>query len=48
MMALRSRGLCAGSGSPPLDATVISRASLEKSLERSLSCLPLRNMMFLN
>src|SRR5260221_6924705 len=48
MMAVRRRGLCTGSGRPCLDATVISRASLEKSLERSLSWRPLRNMMFLN
>src|SRR5437588_9414660 len=46
-MAARSRGLCAGSGRPCFAATVISRASLENSLERSLSCRPLRNMMFL-
>src|ERR1700744_4828418 len=48
MMAVRRRALCAGPGRPALAATVISRASLEKSLERSLSCLPLRNMIFLN
>src|SRR4029079_18826633 len=48
MMAVRSRGLWAGSGRPDLAATVISRDSLAKSLERSLSCFPLRNMMFLN
>src|SRR5579864_6382871 len=46
-MAARSLGLCTGSGRPCFEATVISRASLEKSLERSLSWRPLRNMMFL-
>src|SRR5438067_8812573 len=46
-MAARSRGLWTGSGRPCFAATVISRASLENSLERSLSCRPLRNMMFL-
>ena len=33
---------------PILAATVISRASLENSLERTASTLPLRCMMFLN
>ena len=37
-----------GSGRPSLAATVISRASLENSLDRIASCLPLRCMMFLN
>src|SRR5258706_1409746 len=48
MMAARRRGLWAGSGSPSLADTVISRESLENSLERWASCLFLRNMMFLN
>ena len=43
VMAARRRGFMAGSGRPILAATVISRASLEKSLERFLSCAPLRN-----
>src|SRR5438270_4473274 len=47
-IAARRRGLCAGSGSPCFAETVISRDSLENSLERCASCLLLRNMMFLN
>ena len=46
--ATLSRAFIAGSGSPIFAATVISRASLENSLERFLSCAPLRNWMFLN
>src|SRR5579871_3660025 len=46
--ARRRRALADGSGSPCLAARVMSRDSLENSLERSLSCLPLRNWMFLN
>ena len=46
--ASRSRELEAGSGRPVLAARVMSRDSLENSLERALSCLPLRNWMFLN
>src|SRR5262247_501900 len=42
------RAFIAGSGRPILAAAVISRASLEKSLERFLSWAPLRNWMFLN
>ena len=38
----------AGSGMPIFAAAVISRPSLEKSLERFLSWAPLRNWMFLN
>src|SRR3569833_1408152 len=45
--ARRRRALNAGSGTPSLAATVISRASLENTLERAASLLPLRNMMFL-
>src|SRR5690606_33590149 len=45
--ASRSRALKAGSGTPSLAATVISRASFEKTLERAASDLPLRCMMFL-
>ena len=37
-----------GSGMPIFAATVISRANLEKSLERIASCLPFLCMMFLN
>src|SRR5436190_15069311 len=48
MIAERSRGLKAGSGMPSLAAMVISRPSLAKSWARTLSCLPLRCMMFLN
>src|ERR1043166_165746 len=47
-MAAPSRGFIPGSGSPSFAATVISRASLEKSFERTASCRPLRCMMFLN
>ncbi len=47
-MARRSRALAEGSGRPALAATVISRDSLEKILDRILSCFPLRCMMFLN
>src|SRR5437867_1077792 len=43
-----SRAFMAGSGRPIFAAAVISRASLEKSLERFLSWAPLRNWMFLN
>ena len=45
--ARRRRELKAGSGMPILAATVISRASLEKTFERAASDLPLRCMMFL-
>src|SRR5262245_1687990 len=38
----------AGSGMPIFAAAVISRPSLEKTLERFLSWAPLRNWMFLN
>src|SRR3954462_8976562 len=48
MMAARSRAFIDGSGSPSLAETVISRASLLKSLDLALSCRPLRCMMFLN
>ena len=48
MLAARRRGLKFGSGMPILAATVISRPSLENSLERTLSWRPLRCMMFLN
>src|SRR5881397_1188581 len=37
-----------GSGTPSFADTVISRASLENSLERAASWRPLRCMMFLN
>src|SRR5690606_10666204 len=47
LTASRSRALKAGSGTPSLAATVISRASLEKILERTASLLPLRCMTFL-
>jgi hypothetical protein len=47
-MAARRRGLKAGSGAPSFAATVISRASLPKSLERCASTRPFRCMMFLN
>jgi hypothetical protein len=47
-MAARRRGFMAGSGIPSLAETVISRASLENSFERTLSWRPLRCMMFLN
>src|SRR3984893_15476426 len=46
--AARSRAFMAGSGRPNFAATVISRASLENSLERIASCLPFLCMMFLN
>ena len=45
--ASRSREFMAGSGIPDLAATVISRLSLENSLERTASARPLRCMMFL-
>src|SRR5580704_2840362 len=48
MTAALSRAFMSGSGRPSLAATVISRASLEKSLERIASCLPFLCMMFLN
>src|SRR5690606_20529617 len=48
LTARRRRGFIAGSGKPDLAATVISRASLEKILERTASWRPLRCMMFLN
>src|SRR5262245_51242955 len=48
IIAARSRAFIAGSGRPSLAAVVISRASLENSLERALSWRPLRCMMFLN
>jgi hypothetical protein len=48
MTAARRRAFIAGSGRPNFAATVISRASLEKSLERIASCLPFLCMMFLN
>ena len=48
MIAARSRAFIVGSGRPSLAAVVISRASLENSLERTLSWRPLRCMMFLN
>src|SRR5690348_9556596 len=46
--ARRRRAFMAGSGRPALAATVISRESLENSLDRALSARPLRCMMFLN
>src|SRR5215472_14607548 len=46
--AALSRAFMVGSGRPSLAATVISRASFEKSLERIASCLPFLCMMFLN
>ena len=48
VMARRRRALEAGSGVPVLAAMVMSRDSLENSLERFLSWAPLRNWMFLN
>ena len=48
MMAARSRGFIAGSGTPSLAETVISRASLPNSFDFAASCRPLRCMMFLN
>ncbi len=47
-MAARRRAFMFGSGRPILAETVISRASLENSLERTASWRPLRCMMFLN
>src|SRR4051812_49636967 len=47
-IAARRRGFMLGSGRPIFAATVISRASFEKTLERTASTLPLRCMMFLN
>src|SRR5664279_5522671 len=46
--AARSRAFMDGSGRPNFAATVISRASFEKSLARIASCLPFLCMMFLN
>src|SRR3954470_19265175 len=46
--ASRSRAFMLGSGRPALAATVISRESLENSLDRAESARPLRCMMFLN
>src|ERR1043165_7459053 len=46
--ARRRRAFIAGSGRPILAATVISRESLENSLERAEAARPLRCMMFLN
>src|SRR3954468_22427518 len=46
--ARRRRAFMLGSGRPALAATVISRESLENSLDRALSARPLRCMMFLN
>src|SRR5215213_8525269 len=46
--ARRRRAFMVGSGRPILAATVISRESLENSLDRALSARPLRCMMFLN
>src|SRR6185503_10556778 len=46
--ARRRREFIAGSGRPAFAATVISRESLENSLERAESARPLRCMMFLN
>src|SRR5947208_11678927 len=48
MMAARSRAFIDGSGRPSLAAVVISRASFPNSLDLTLSCRPLRCMMFLN
>ncbi|VXB78717.1 hypothetical protein BREVUG8_40229 [Brevundimonas sp. G8] len=48
LTARRRRGFSAGSGMPFLAATVMSRDSLENSLERCASARPLRCMMFLN
>src|ERR1700684_592522 len=47
-MASLRRALAVGSGMPCLAASVMSRDSLEKILERFLSWAPLRNWMFLN
>ena len=46
--ARRRRGFMAGSGMPILAAMVISRESLENSLERAASWRPFLCMMFLN
>src|SRR5690242_6264788 len=46
--ARRRRAFMLGSGRPVLAATVISRESLEKALDRAESARPLRCMMFLN
>src|SRR6266545_1833090 len=48
MMAARRRAFIVGSGRPSLAAVVISRASFPNSLDLTLSCRPLRCMMFLN
>ena len=48
MIAARRRGFMFGSGMPIFAATVISRPSLENTLERTASTRPLRCMMFLN
>src|ERR1700761_5291136 len=48
MMARRRRALAVGSGRPVLAASVMSRDSLENSLDRILSWRPLRCWMFLN
>src|SRR4051812_34784792 len=48
VIARRRRALADGSGTPPFAASVISRDSLLKILERFLSWAPLRNWMFLN
>ena len=48
LTARRRRGFMAGSGRPDLAATVMSRDSLENSLDRCASARPLRCMMFLN
>src|SRR4051812_13658332 len=48
LIARRRRALAEGSGKPCFAAMVMSRESLENSLERFLSCAPLRNWMFLN
>src|ERR1700743_118144 len=46
--ASRRRAFMLGSGRPDLAATVISRESLENSLERALAARRLRCMWFLN
>src|SRR5918997_2195708 len=46
--ARRRRGFMFGSGRPVLAATVMSRLSLENSLERAASWRPFLCMMFLN
>src|SRR5262249_8642898 len=48
MTAARRRGFMAGSGSPILAETVISRASFPNNLDLAASCRPLRCIMFLN